>query len=287
MELLRDIAAERDGELERLAAVADVRLALRRQVADLSERANVRDDAIPPLLARRQPERRQDAGRGRDEHRLDPELLRERARMQRPGATKRDEREVARVVAALDGDDPQRAQHLRLDHRDDRSGIDPVERRLRRRAIEHESARQLRRKPPQQQVRVGHRRPAAAPVTRRPGIRARRLRPDMHRAARVAPHERAAARADRVDVERREPDGTPPISRSATRAARPPGSRHTSVEVPPMSNAIAFSNPARRASSPAPTTPPAGPETSSRAGCAAASADRRDAARGEHHRRLR
>ena len=39
-----------------------------------------------------------------------------------------------------------------------------------------------------------------------------------------------------------------------------------------MSNAIAFSNPARRASSPAPTTPPAGPETSSRAGCAAASA---------------
>ncbi len=38
-----------------------------------------------------------------------------------------------------------------------------------------------------------------------------------------------------------------------------------------MSNAIAFSNPARRATIPAPTTPPAGPETRIVAGCAAAS----------------
>ena len=38
-----------------------------------------------------------------------------------------------------------------------------------------------------------------------------------------------------------------------------------------MSKAIASAKPARRARSPAPTTPPAGPETSSRAGCAAAS----------------
>ncbi len=38
-----------------------------------------------------------------------------------------------------------------------------------------------------------------------------------------------------------------------------------------MSKAIAFSNPARRATSPAPTTPPAGPETRIAAGCAAAS----------------
>ena len=38
-----------------------------------------------------------------------------------------------------------------------------------------------------------------------------------------------------------------------------------------MSKAIASAKPARRASSPAPTTPPAGPETSSRAGCVAAS----------------
>ena len=80
--------------------------------------------------------------------------------------------------------------------------------------------------------------------------------------------------------------GTPPTSRSATRAARPSGRRHTSVDVPPMSNAIAFAKPARRASSPAPTTPPAGPETSNRAGCAAASPTEDDAARREHHDRL-
>src|SRR5204863_158731 len=65
--------------------------------------------------------------------------------------------------------------------------------------------------------------------------------------------------------------GTPPTSRSGTRTACPPGRRQTSVDVPPMSNAIASVKPARRARRPAPTTPPAGPETSSRAGCAAAS----------------
>ena len=41
-----------------------------------------------------------------------------------PGAAEGDEREVARVVAALDGDEPERAQHL---------GVDDVDDRLRRR----------------------------------------------------------------------------------------------------------------------------------------------------------
>ena len=39
-----------------------------------------------------------------------------------------------------------------------------------------------------------------------------------------------------------------------------------------MSSEIAFSTPARRAIRAAPTTPAAGPDTSARAGCAAASA---------------
>ena len=271
IELLGNVAAKRDGELEGLPAVAHVRLALRRQIADRGERTDVGDDSISALLTRREPEGRQDTGRGRNEHRLDPELLGERARVERPRAAVRDEGEVARIVAALDGDDPQCPQHLCLDDRDDRRRIDPVESRGRRVAIENEPAWQLHRETAEEEVRVGDRRAAAAAVTRRPGIRARRLRPDMHRATGVAPHERAAARADGVDVDRRQPDG-----HAADLALRHPRraaarQRHTSVDVPPMSNAIASAKPARRASSPAPTTPPAGPETSSRAGCAAAS----------------
>ena len=49
-------------------------------------------------------------------------------------------------------------------------------------------------------VTVGAR--AAAPVRRRPRIRARALRPDLEQAAGIDPRDRAAARADGVDVER-------------------------------------------------------------------------------------
>ena len=66
--------------------------------------------------------------------------------------------------------------------------------------------------------------------------------------------------------------GKPPTSRSAARPARPPSIRQTSVDVPPMSNVIAFSTPASCAIRAAPTTPAAGPETSTSAGCLAASA---------------
>ena len=218
-----------------------------------------------------------------------PELLGERARMQRPGAAVRDERELARIVPTLDRDDAQRAQHLRVHDLDHRSRIDPGERALRRprdRATSPPGSSAGNR--PSRRfasVTVGA---AASPVTRRAWIRAGRLRSDPHRAAGVAPHERAAAGADRVHVDRRQPDraGRRPRARR-TRAARPPGRRQTSVEVPPMSNAIACSKPARRATSPAPTTPPAGPETSSRRRMRRRLFDREHAAGGEHHDRLR
>ena len=59
----------------------------------------------------------------------------------------------------------------------------------------------------QQQVGVGHGRlVAAAPVTGGPRLGAGRARPDPQRAAAVAPADRAAAGADRVDVDHRQLD---------------------------------------------------------------------------------
>ena len=131
---------------------------------------------VAPLVARDEPERREHARRRGHEHRADPELLGERARVQRPGAAERDEREVARIVAALDRDDAQRAQHLRVDDLDDGRGVERRRARARR-------PRGRARRPPasrvrqaaEQEVRVGHGRlrPAAAVAGRaRVGARA-------------------------------------------------------------------------------------------------------------------
>ena len=60
---------------------------------------------VAPLVAGRQAERRENACCGRHEHGLDPQLLGERASVERPGAAVRDERELAGVVPTLDRDD--------------------------------------------------------------------------------------------------------------------------------------------------------------------------------------
>ena len=64
--------------------------------------------------------------------------------MQRPGAAEGDEREVARVVTALDRDDAQRAQHLGVDDVDDRRGVDAVERAFGRVPVELDAVRRAR-----------------------------------------------------------------------------------------------------------------------------------------------
>ena len=142
VEGLGDVAAERDGQLERLARVADVRLALGRQLG-AGQRDDERAHRVAPLVAEREPERREDARRLGDEHRPDLELLRQRAGVQRAGAAERDEREVARVEAALDRDDPQRREHLGVDDRDHvlRRRADRRERPLGGVAVELEAAR--------------------------------------------------------------------------------------------------------------------------------------------------
>ena len=128
--------------------------------------------------------------------------------MQRPGAAERDEREVPRVVAALDRDDAERAQHLGV-RRPPRRRPDRGRRAPARRPPRSSSSPPASRvgQPPEQEVRVGHRRPrAAAPVARRPGSAPALSGPDPQGAARVAPGDRAAARADGVQVDRRQAD---------------------------------------------------------------------------------
>ena len=120
VERFRQVLLQRHRQLERLAGVAQVRFAFARQLAGVGERDEIRAHRVSALVGRDEAERGQDARDLGDEHRADPELVRELARVQRPGAAERDEREVGRIVPALDRDNSQRAQHLRVDDVDDR-----------------------------------------------------------------------------------------------------------------------------------------------------------------------
>ena len=173
-------------------------------------------------LGRGEPERAQDARRARAEDRGHAQLVGDRGGVQRAGTAERQQREAARIDALLDGHDSQRADHLGVRDADDALGAgDRLERELVREpghgalrgvAIEGDAAG--KRAPgveaAEQEVRVGDRRlHSAAPVTRRSGLRARAARPHPQRAARIAPGNRAAARADGVDVDHREGEGPP------------------------------------------------------------------------------
>ena len=154
----------------------------------------------------------------RDEHARDLQLERDVAGEQRPGAAGRDERELARVVAA-----PHAVQLDRLRH-PELLDLERAERRLLDRDAElarrpsaiaaarelgvelHAAAEQAAVRPQaaEQELRVGRRRLlAAAAVAGGAGIGARRLRADAEDAAGVDVGDRAAAGADRVDVDHR------------------------------------------------------------------------------------
>src|SRR5439155_10533994 len=122
----------------RLARVTEVGLAFLRQLSRLRERDEVRANVVAPLVARREPERREHPGGLGHEHRLDLELVREFARMDRARTAEGDEREVARIVAALDRDDSEGSKHLRIDDLDDGQRVDVAERTLGRAAVEAE-----------------------------------------------------------------------------------------------------------------------------------------------------
>ena len=113
-------------------------------------------------------------------------------------------------MAAFDRDDPQRAQHLGVDDLDRPGWVQSFERTLGCAHVELHSAGKTLGQTSEQEVRVRHRRHAAAAVVGgRARLRAGALRPDPQRAARIAPDDRASPRADRVQVDGRQVDRQP------------------------------------------------------------------------------
>ena len=141
VEPLLEPRAERHRQLERLSGVAEVRLAVGGELARVGERRDVRAHGVSPLVGGDQAERRENTRGGRYEDGRHPELLGERARVQRAGAAERDEREVARIEALLDGHDTQRADHLGVHDVDHGGRVDRAERALGGAPVELDAAR--------------------------------------------------------------------------------------------------------------------------------------------------
>ena len=159
-------------------------------------------------------ERRGDAGIGRHDHDRDRQFARQREPVQRARAAERDERKIARIVAAADRDQPHRVGHVGVGDTHDRlrrlmqlhakflgnTGAHRVNRLLRIKP--DRAARKTFAEPPEHDIGIGvgrHR--VAAAVARRPGIGAGRLRAVAQRPALVDPGERAAAGADRQHLD--------------------------------------------------------------------------------------
>ena len=166
---------------------------------------------------RRIAERAEHARTRRNDRRPGAEQARQRIRMQRPRAAESDQRVVARIVALLDGDEPQRPDHVLVDDVVDALGgvLDRFAERLRdladrfrgELAVELEIAAEPlhRGQVAEHDIRVGDGRlRAAAAVCCRSRIRAGGLRADAQRFRQLR-HVRdgAAARADRADVDGR------------------------------------------------------------------------------------
>ena len=188
-------------------------------VASAVSRISVRANSLRKS-ATRSPSAHSRPGRGRHDDRERAHQLGDRVGVQRAGAAEGDERELARVVAALDADHAQRAGHVLVDDLEDPlGGLLEADRPIASAIVPHGGARgvdvelhlaadQPRRQVADDHVGVGHRRRrAAAAVGRRAGLGARRLRPDPQRAGELRHvRDRAAARADGVHVDRRDLD---------------------------------------------------------------------------------
>ena len=165
---------------------------------------------------REKAERREHTGRFGYQDFRHPHLLRQRSPVHGPGATQHDQRELTRIVPALDGHQTDLVRHTRVDDAMDARrrghGVDaePLADRadgaFRGADVEGHRAtgEALRIQVTQYDTRVRHRRlVAAAPVACRPGLGAGAARSHGEPAGRRHRHA-AAAGADRVDVDDRQ-----------------------------------------------------------------------------------
>ena len=176
--------------------------------------------------------------------------------MERPRPAEGDERELPRIVPALDRDEPQRAQHLGVHDRDDRG-------RDRSRRAHARPRRDRARRPPassvgqpsedEVRIRDGRAGPAAA-VTRRSGLGTGALGPDAQRTALVPPGDRAPAGADRVHVDARQANRIAgDLALGCCARPRRRRSRRRPSRFRPCRSETAFSTPADPAAIAAPT----------------------------------
>ena len=163
-------------------------------------------------------ERAGHAGEARDQRAGEPDLADQRPDMERAAAAERHRREDFRVVAALDGHQPDRAGHVGIGDLDDRLGgrldieaegrgdmlADGGGGGVRIEPVETPADRPVGVDPPERQIGVGHRRPVvAASVAGGAGIGARRFGADGEVAAAVDRRDRAAAGPDGGDLDHR------------------------------------------------------------------------------------
>ena len=193
------------------ALTASISISVERAIDGLHEvMSHVGDDAT---------ERRGHAGIGRDQRRLQPDLLHQRAGVQSPASAERHQREIARIVAALDRDQADRAGHAAVGNTHDRlGGSDRVEaQRLadmtarwppspprHSRRVEPAADRPFRIDASEHDVGIRQCRPLVAlAVANRTRHRARRFRPDLQQPAAIDGGDRSAARADGRDLDHR------------------------------------------------------------------------------------
>ena len=178
-------------------------------------------DEILAQVQQQAAERRGRARIGRHQCGRRLQFIHQAAAEQRAGTAEEHQREVARVVPPLGRNAPQRAGDMLLGDADDRfrrrveveveGGGDPGDGRLGPRALQVRPAvgaeHGRRAQAAEHELGVGHRRPGAAlGIAGGARLGAGALRPDAQQAAPVDPGDRAAAGADRADIDHRPPD---------------------------------------------------------------------------------
>ena len=172
---------------------------------------------LVPEIGLEEADRRGDAGRDRDDHVPRRDRFRQRHAMQRARAAERHDREVARVEAAGNRVRADRQRHVVVDDLEDpERGIGHAEAERLRHLLLDRLARQVRVElqvaaerqvgveAAEHDLGVGHGRLlAAAAVAGRPGLRAGRARADVEAARLVDVGDRAAAGADRHEIDHR------------------------------------------------------------------------------------